>query len=295
MNGLVKYNQNAFIQTRLIHENYKAVQLSAKLLHRSKIPSALIKIDIVKAFDTVNWRFLLSLLQHLGFSRRWIDWISLILYTASTKIILNGTPGRRICHARGLRQGDPLSPLLFVLVMEALNALFALADSRHLLRSLHPKIMDRAFLYADDVVIFLTPDQQDLTLTRGILEIFAGASGLKTNAAKCMVSPIQCNLEAMVSLLTHFPGKIDPFPIHYLGIPLGLRKLSKAALQPLIDKVASRLPAWKANLLNRAGRTVLIKSTLSAIPTHTALAVSLSPWAIKCIDAIRRAFLWRGA
>jgi len=98
-----------------------------------------------------------------------------------------------------------------------------------------------------------------------------------------------------VSLLTHFPGKIDPFPIHYLGIPLGLRKLSKAALQPLIDKVASRLPAWKANLLNRAGRTVLIKSTLSAIPTHTALAVSLSPWAIKCIDAIRRAFLWKGA
>jgi len=62
--------------------------------------------------------------------------------------------------------------------MEALNALFALADSRHLLRSLHPKITDRAFLYADDVVIFLTPDQQDLTLTRGILEIFAGASGL---------------------------------------------------------------------------------------------------------------------
>ena len=179
--------------------------------------------------------------------------------------------------------------------MEALNALFALADSRHLLRSLHPKITGRAFLYADDVVIFLTPDQQDLTLTRGILEIFAGASGLKTNAAKCMVSPIQCNLEATVSLLTHFPGKIDPFPIHYLGIPLGLRKLSKAALQPLIDKVASRLPAWKANLLSRAGRTVLIKSTLSAIPTHTALAVSLSPWAIKCIDAIRRAFLWKGA
>jgi len=80
--------------------------------------------------------------------------------------------------------------------MEALNALFALADSRHLLRSLHPKITDRAFLYADDVVIFLTPDQQDLTLTRGIPEIFAGASGLKTNAGKCMVSPIQCNLEA---------------------------------------------------------------------------------------------------
>ena len=71
-----------------------------------------------------------------------------------------------------------------------------------------------------------------------------------------------------MTFLSHFPGKIDPFPIRYLGIPLGVRKLAKHDLQPLIDKVANRLPAWKANLLNKAGRTVLIKSTLSAIPTH---------------------------
>ena len=295
MNDLVKHNQSAFIQSRLIHENYKAVQLSAKMLHRNKIPSALIKVDIAKAFDTVNWRFLLNLLQHLGFSRRWLDWTSLILSSASTKVILNGSLGRRICHARGLRQGDPLSPLLFVLVMEGLNALLKLADVRGLLQVLHPKIKERAFMYADDVVIFLSPNQQDLVLTRGILEIFAGASGLKTNLSKCLISPIQCDLEATVMLLTHFPGKIDPFPIHYLGIPLGLKKLSKVALQPLIDKVANRLPSWKAGLLNHAGRTVLIKSTLSAIPTHTALAVALSPWAIKCIDSIRRGFLWKGA
>ena len=90
-----------------------------------------------------------------------------------------------------------------------------------------------------------------------------------------MISPIQCDLEATVNLLTNFPGKIDPFPIHYLGIPLGLRRLSKAALQPLVDKVANRLPFWKAGLLNRAGRIVLIKSTLSAIPTLLLLLASL--------------------
>jgi hypothetical protein len=103
MKGLVKPNQSAFIQAWLIQENYKAVQLTAKLLHRSKMPSALLKVDIAKAFDTVNWRFLLSLLEHLGFSRRWLDWNFLILSSASTKVILNGSPGRRICHARGLR------------------------------------------------------------------------------------------------------------------------------------------------------------------------------------------------
>ena len=146
MHGLVKHNQSAFIQSRLIHEHYKAVHLTAKFLHRARIPSALIKVDISKAFDTVNWRFLLCLLQHLGFSRRWIDWISLMLSSASTKVILNGSPSRRICHARGLRQGDPLSPLLFVIVMEGLNALLKFADNKGLLRVLHPKITDRAFM-----------------------------------------------------------------------------------------------------------------------------------------------------
>ena len=124
-----------------------------------KIPAALVKVYNTKAFDIVNWRFLLSLLQHLGFSRRWLDWISLILSSASTKIILNGSPGRRICHARGLRQGDPLSPLLFVLVMEVLNALLKLANERGLLQTLHPMIKERAFMYVDDVVIFLSPVQ----------------------------------------------------------------------------------------------------------------------------------------
>ena len=141
-----------------------------------------------------------------------------------------------------------------------LNAILKLADSRGLLRQLHPKINERAFMYADDVVIFLSPEQQDLILIRVILDIFAGASGLKTNLDKCSIWPIQCNLEATVMLLSHFPGKIAPFPIQYLGIPLGLRKPSKTAMQPLVDKVANRLPAWMDGLLNRAGMTVLIRA-----------------------------------
>ena len=87
-------------------------------------------------------------------------------------MILNGSPGRRICHARGLRQGDPLSPLLFVIVMETLNALLKKADENNLLRPLHPRIKERAFMYADDVVVFLSSKRQDLTLLKVILEFF---------------------------------------------------------------------------------------------------------------------------
>ena len=230
MGRLVQPNQSAFIRGRLIHENFKVVQLTAKVLHQKKKPAALLKIDISKAFDTVNWRFLIDLLQHMGFSRRWQNWISLILSTASTKIIVNGSLGHRICHARGLRQGDPLSPLLFVLAMEVLNSLLKRADALGLLLPLDDRVKDRVFLYADDVVLFIRPHQQDLIVVNAILEIFARASGLKTNLGKCHISPIQCNLEDSVSLLRHFPGRLDPFPTKYLSVPLSLKKLSKKDL-----------------------------------------------------------------
>ena len=99
MNDLVKTNQSAFIRGRVLHDNFKAAQLTAKLVHKKKLPSALLKIDISKAFDSVSWSFLLDILAQMGFSRRWLNWISLILSSASTKIICNGSPGRRICHA----------------------------------------------------------------------------------------------------------------------------------------------------------------------------------------------------
>ena len=96
----------------------------------------LLKVDIAKAFDSVAWPFLLEALQHLGFSRRWMDWISALLSTASTRVTLNGRLGRRICHARGLRQGGPPVPMLFVIVMDVLNTLIAEADRRLMLSPL---------------------------------------------------------------------------------------------------------------------------------------------------------------
>ena len=168
--------------------------------------------------------------------------------------------------------------------MEVLNSFLKKADALGLLLPLDVRVKDRVFLYADDVVLFIRPNQQDLILVKAILDLFARVSGLKTNIDKCHFSPIQCNLEDTITLLRHFPGRIDPFPTKYLGIPLSLKKLQKKDLQPLIDKVNDRLPSWKSRLLNKAGRAVLVKSVLTANPTHTAMVVDLSPWAIKHIE-----------
>jgi hypothetical protein len=135
---LISPNQSAFIKGRQIQDNFRYVMGTARTLSIRKSPSVLFKIDLAKAFDSVNWVFLLELLSAVGRPLRWTNWISVLLSTVSTKVLLNGVPGRRICHGRGLRQGDPLSPMLFVLVMECFNAMIKVADSRGLFCPLRP-------------------------------------------------------------------------------------------------------------------------------------------------------------
>jgi hypothetical protein len=125
---LLPPNQTAFIRGRRIHDNFCTVQLTCRWLHACRVPCVLLKVDIAKAFDYVAWPFLLEVLQHVGFPQRWRDWVPAMLSSASTKIMVNGRVSWRICHARGLHQGDPLSPMLFVIIMEVLNALILVAD-----------------------------------------------------------------------------------------------------------------------------------------------------------------------
>lgn len=122
--------------------------------------------------------------------------MALILSTASTRILLNGRPGKRICHTRGLRQGDPLSPMLFVLSMEVLNALILQAEEEQLFLPLgNSGIIFRASFYADDTVIFIKPARQDLLLLLSIMEAFEQISGLRTNKEKSKATPINCSAE----------------------------------------------------------------------------------------------------
>lgn len=159
-------------------------------------------------------------------------------------MLINGRPGHRIRHSHGLHQGDPLSPLLFVIVMEVLNELIAEADRRGVLTPLPGNVIKfRASVYTDDLVVFLAPISQDFSCIREILQLFAGASGLQTNLDKCQVTPIRCSDEDVAAVQQVFPRQIQQFPCTYLGAPLSLSRLRRADEQRLIDKVASRIPA----------------------------------------------------
>lgn len=155
-----------------------------------------------------------------------------ILSSASMKVLVNGRLGRRICHARGLRQGDPLSPLLFVLVMEVLNAMIREADLRGLLSPLPgDHFRHQMLLYADDLVLFLLPKQEDFIYIWAILDLFVGASGLLTNVDKCLISPIRCIKVEIALVQQVFPCQTSLFPCRYLGAPLSVTRLQRTMEQ----------------------------------------------------------------
>ena len=267
LDEMVSPNQSAFIKKRFILDNFMMVQQIVKFLHSQNLPRILLKLDITKAFDSVSWAFLLEVLRKLGFGVRWCDLISGLLSTSSTQVLLNGIPGESIKHRRGLRQGDPLSPMLFILVMDVLNLMFTRAADAGLLQPLSRRpIQHRFSLYADDVALFLQPIAADINLSLKLLHLFGEASGLKTNVQKSNVLPIRCAEEDLTLIQNLLPCEVLDFPCKYLGLPLSNRKLTKEQVQPIIDKVAEQLPGWKADLMTRAGRVTQVQFVLTRYP-----------------------------
>jgi hypothetical protein len=160
LNSLVSNCQSAFVKKRSIHDNFLYVQGVVRKLHKEKIPSLFMKLDIRKAFDTVNWGYLLEVLQAPGFGPRWREWISILFRTSSSTVLLNGRQGPSFSHARGVRQGDPLSPMPFILAMDPLQRLLDKATQHGILTPLPTAAKWRTSMYADDAAIFINPKKK---------------------------------------------------------------------------------------------------------------------------------------
>ncbi|KAM0828305.1 hypothetical protein ACQ4PT_067636 [Festuca glaucescens] len=293
---LVHANQTAFIRGRCIQDNFLLVKESTKLLHQKRIPSILLKVDVAKAFDSISWPFLISVLRQRGFGPRWIGWISLLLRTASTSVLVNGCAGSSFRHGRGLRQGDPISPLLFVIAMDVLSAMFRFVESAGALSDLSSiGIRHRVSLYADDVVVFARPSAEELTVVWRVLGCFAAASGLRANFSKSSAASIQCSVEALQVATAALLCPLGSLPCSYIGLPLTLSKPRKAELQAVIDRLAAKLPLWKAKLLMREGRLVYVRAVMMASVVYQLLALDLDPWFFKSVDKLRHNFLWAGS
>jgi len=234
-----------------------------------KIPALFMKLDIQKAFDTVNWSYMLEVMQALGFGLKWQEWNSILFGTATSRALLNGRQGSSFTHMCGVRQGDLLSPMLFILAIDPLQKILDLATQHGILTPLTLTTAKlRTSLYADDAAIFLNPNRQDLQAMKDILKMFGEVAGLVTNLEKSSIHPIRCESIDLDHVLQPFPGSRGIFPCRYLGLQLHTQPLQKIHVQPLIEKIGQRLPGWKGRLLNWAGRLTLVTSVLSSMLTY---------------------------
>lgn len=175
--------------------------------------------------------------------------------------------------------------MLFVLAMDVLSRLFSKAEDLGLLQPLASRpIQHRLSIYADDVVMFAAPRPDELELVKALLHKFGLASGLKVNMSKSSAIGIRCAEEHFETVQQHISCALQEFPCKYLGLPLSLTRLNRTDLQPYLDKVADALPGWKASLMARSGRLILVKVILTALPIYLLIALDVPKWFIEAVD-----------
>ncbi len=294
LDGLVNPFQTAFIKSRSILDKFYMVHILSHHLYSSNQQMALFKIDFERAFDHINWLFLVEVLLARGFSNKWIGWIRDLLQTSSNAVLLNGIPGEFFLCKRGIRQGDPLPSLLFILCVDVLFRMFQRAVSHSLLPAVGVGDYSiHTLQFADDLLLFFDGNFRSAEVIKVLLDAFSVTSGLKINFSKSFIVPINLESVRACNLAQYFGCSTAEFPFTYLGLPLSPKPLRRIDYLPLIEKVDKRLAGWKGRQLSRAGRLVLVNFVLTSIPTLFCSAFRIPAWVIKEVDKIRRGFFWK--
>jgi hypothetical protein len=206
----------------------------------------------------------------MGFGHKWRKWISACISMARFSILINGSSHGFFGSSRGLRQGDPLFPLLFVLVMDAFSRMLSRAMEGGFLSGFRVDNLNNTpleishLLFADDTLIMCDADMDQI---HNLDLCFEAISGLKVNLQKSELLAVG-EVPYIEGLANILGCNISSLPLHYLGLPLGAPFKSKAIWDEVIEKMEKRLASWKKIYLSKGGHLTLIESMLSSIPTY---------------------------
>ncbi|XP_074290907.1 uncharacterized protein LOC141617632 [Silene latifolia] len=295
---IVSCNQGGFVMGRHIVENVLICQDLVRLYNRKAAsPRCLIKIDLRKAYDTVEWVFLRQMLTALKFLLKFIDLIMTCVSTPSFSLNANGSTFVFFQGKRGLRQGDPLSPLLFTLCMEYLSRILAAIAHQDSFKY-HPlcrPLQLNHLLFADDLLMSCKGDAPSIMwLLRGFAT-FSAASGLELNKEKTNIYFNGMAAGIVTDILQVSGFKKGNLPFKYLGIPISSKKLTKNDRLKLMDKIIARIRGLGARKLSYAGRLVLVNYVLSTMHSYWSSIFLIPKGIMRRIEAYCRNYLWSGA
>ncbi|XP_024632876.1 uncharacterized protein [Medicago truncatula] len=256
-----------------------------------------IKVDIRKAFDTLDWNFLVSVLKQFGFSNLFCDWIFSILRSAHLSILVNGKAVGYFSCTRGVRQGDPLSPLLFCLAEECLSRFLEL---ERVSNSLQPMSYCRGIslpthvLYADDVFICCVGSRKNIRCLLHIFQTYSDTSGQLVNfdKSKMFTGAMTVTRRNMLSHLSGFA--VGSIPFQYLGCPIFQGKPKCSHFQPIVDRIKVKLATWKGVLLSIMGRVQLVKSIIHGMLVYSFHIYRWPISLLKMLDRWIKNFVWSG-
>jgi hypothetical protein len=299
MDSLITPFQNAFIQGRQITDNIilaHEVFEYLKKKRKGKWGFVALKLDMNKAYDRINWPFLTAVLMTMGFRTKWITWVSQYVHTVSYSLLLNGSPTETFKPNRGLRQGDPLSPYLFLMCANILSCALLKQENLHNLKGIKIGRSTQPLthlLFADDSFLFFKNDNKSIMAIQSTLAWYCSLSGQSLNLDK---SELYCSLNLTTQQKTKMAQdlgvKLVSQPSKYLGVNFKLRGNRIADFQDLIHKISSKLQGWKAKLLSQAGRLTLINSVFNSIPICTFSVFKVPETVCKKLDSLINAFWW---
>ncbi|XP_019230934.1 PREDICTED: uncharacterized protein LOC109211810 [Nicotiana attenuata] len=221
-----------------------------------------------------------------------MDCITTVQYT----IAVNGGLYGNIKGERGLRQGDPISPLLFVICMEYFTRIMNVVAQQEGF-GYHTKCKSlklNPLCFADDVLLFSKGDFQSVHLLLRGLKTFSERSGLTTNASKSNIFGVNMPVQSQKDLMEMTGYQKGNLPFGYLGVPISAKRLSKMDYEIFMDKIAARIKGWGTRHLSYAGRVQLVNSVLLHLHSYWSTIFLLPKQVIKGITAMYMNFIWDG-
>ncbi|GJR88484.1 RNA-directed DNA polymerase, eukaryota, reverse transcriptase zinc-binding domain protein [Tanacetum coccineum] len=268
LGDIVNEVQSAFITGRQILDGPFILNEVLQWCNKKNKKSLIFKVYFEKAYDSVRWDFLDDVLKKFGFENKWCNWIQCCLKSSRGSIIVNGSPTDEFQFFKGLKQGDPLSPFLFILIMESLHLSFQRVIVAGLFKGIklnHSLCLSHMF-YADDAVFVGQWSDGNINTLMHVLDCFHHASGLRINMSKSKIMGVHVEGAYVNQAASKLGCLVLNSPFSFLGTKVRGAMSRVQAWKEIVENVKARLSKWKMKTFSIGGRLTLLKSVLGSIP-----------------------------